>query len=101
MPAPILKTSPTTKRELRNLGKRIRTARLLRRLPMDLLAERAGTTRATLHRVERGDPSVRVGIYAMALQGLGLIRGFGDVEDPLGDMLAEELLPKRIRKSRP
>ena len=98
MPPSKLKISPATKRELTNLGRRIRRGRLLRRLPMDLLAERAGTTRATLHRVERGDPSVRIGIYLMALQGLGLIKGFGEIEDALGETLAEDLLPRRARR---
>lgn len=97
MPAPKLKTSPATKRELRNLGDRLRTARILRRLPMELVAERAGTTRATLYRIERGDPNVRMGTYLLVLQALGLLDGFGDVRDTLGERLGAERLPKRVR----
>lgn len=95
MPAPTLPTTPAVKRELRALGKRLKGARLLRRIPMELVAERAGTTRQTLYRMERGDPNVRIGSYLLVLQALGLLKGFGDVEDALGDQLATEQIPKR------
>ena len=97
MPAPTLNISPAVKRELRTLGARIKRARLLRRLPMELVAERAGTSRATLYRIERGDPNVRIGAYMLVLQALGLLKGFGDVKDALGEQLGAELLPKRAR----
>ena len=97
MPAPTLNISPAVKRELRTLGARIKRARLLRRLPMELIAERAGTSRATLYRIERGDPNVRIGAYMLVLQALGLLKGFGDVEDELGEQLGAEHLPKRAR----
>ncbi len=97
MPAPSLNISPAVKRELRTLGARIRQARLLRRLPMELVAERAGTSRATLYRIERGDPNVRIGAYMLVLQALGLLKGFGDIEDALGEQLGAEQLPKRAR----
>lgn len=95
MSAPTLNATPAVKRELKTLGARIRSARTLRRLPMELVAERAGTTRATLYRIERGDPTVRIGFYMVALQALGLLKGFGDVKDALGERLAAERLPKR------
>ena len=97
MPAPTLNISPAVKRELRTLGARIKRARLLRRLPMELVAERAGTSRATLYRIERGDPNVRIGAYMLVLQALGLLKGFGDVKDALGEQLGAEHLPKRAR----
>lgn len=95
MPAQTLMATPAVKRELRTLGASIRKARALRRLPMELVAERARTTRATLYRIERGDPNVRIGSYMLALQALGLLKGFGDVRDALGEQLATERLPKR------
>ena len=97
MPAPTLNISPAVKRELRTLGACIKRARLLRRLPMELVAERARTSRATLYRIERGDPNVRIGAYMLVLQALGLLKGFGDIEDALGDLLIVEQLPKRAR----
>jgi transcriptional regulator with XRE-family HTH domain len=55
------------KRALRKLGQDIRDARKRRRLPMELLAERARISRSTLTKVEKGDESVALGIYAAVL----------------------------------
>jgi DNA-binding phage protein len=66
---------------------------------MELIAERAGSTRSTLYRIEKGDPNVRVGSYLMVMQALGILNGFADVEDALGDRLIRESLPKRARPS--
>jgi hypothetical protein len=41
---------------------------------MAVVAERAFTSRKTLQRVEAGDTSVSVGIYAGVLQALGLLQ---------------------------
>jgi hypothetical protein len=68
---------------------------------MVIVANRAGITRPTLHRVERGDPSVALGIYATVLFALGLIDKLGAVAavegDTVGLALEEERLPKRVR----
>ena len=90
-------TSPAVRRELRNFGDGLRKARLRRRLTQELVAERAGMTRPTLRRAERGDPSVSAGSYALILQALGLLDGWGGVDDPVGDQLAMEQLPKAVR----
>jgi hypothetical protein len=42
---------------------------------MSVVAERAFTSRATLQRVEEGDPGVGIGIYAAVLYALGLLKG--------------------------
>lgn len=87
------------------LGANIRAARLKRNLPMSLLAERAFTSRSTLEGVEKGDPAVSMGIYAAVLNGLGLVDGLSQVadisQDKVGQMLAEENLPKRACIRRP
>jgi transcriptional regulator with XRE-family HTH domain len=44
------------------LGARIQLARRERRWTLQELAERVGVTRVTMRKVERGDPSVRLGI---------------------------------------
>lgn len=31
------------------------------------------------------------------MQALGLLKGFGDIKDPLGEQLTLEQLPKRVR----
>jgi transcriptional regulator with XRE-family HTH domain len=74
---------------------------------MTIMAERAFISRATLGRVERGEPSVSLGIYATVLFVLGMTDRLAALADPtadrLGLMLDEEQLPKRIRlpKRRP
>ena len=45
-------------------------ARLRRDLPAELVAERAGISRASLWKVEQGNPSVAMGIYASVLHAL-------------------------------
>lgn len=89
------------RRILRKLGADIHDARLRRRLPMAVVAERAFTSRSTLQRIEAGDPSVGIGIYAAILQALGLLDGLSDVadiaRDSVGQSLATAELPKRAR----
>ena len=49
---------PRERRYLAEVGKQIRLARLRRRISCDLCAERAKISRATLWKIEKGDPSV-------------------------------------------
>jgi len=92
------------RRALAKLGGDIKSARLRRRIPTTIMAERAFITRMTLQKVERGDPSVSLGIYAVVLFVLGLTDRLADLadarSDELGLQLEEERLPKRIRQSR-
>lgn len=93
-------TSPATRRELRTLGARLREARLRRELPQQLVADRASVSRQLVARIEKGDPRVAVGSYAMVLQALGLISGWGDVKDQVGEELAEAQLRQRAPRER-
>ena len=63
--------SPKTAEILEQMGEQIKLARLRRRLSTELVAERAGISRATLWNVEKGSPSVAIGIYAAVLHALG------------------------------
>ncbi|MFU8765878.1 MAG: helix-turn-helix domain-containing protein, partial [Haliea sp.] len=74
--------SAAVKRVLRKLGTDIREARQRRRLTMAVVADRAFTSRASLQRVEAGDPGVSMGIYAAVLQALGLLPGLDQLADP-------------------
>ena len=89
------------KRALRMLGEDIRLARLRRRIPMALMAERVNVSRTTLTKVEKGYPSVSLGVYATVLFVLGMIDRLADLadirQDEVGLALDEERLPKRIR----
>lgn len=89
------------RRALKKLGADISVARRRRGIATALMAERAFTTRPTLMKIERGDPSVSLGIYASVLFVLGMTERLADLvdpaQDPLGMALDEERLPKRIR----
>lgn len=89
------------RRTLRKLGADILDARRRRRLPMAVVAERAFTSRSTLQKIEAGDATVGIGIYAAALQALGLLDGLGGIadigRDSVGQALASAELPKRVR----
>ena len=93
------------RRVLGKLGADIRDARRRRRIPTATMAERALISRTTLHKVEKGDPGVSLGVYATVLFVLGLEAGVGDLADARGDAvgldLEAEALPKRIRARRP
>ena len=88
-------------RALRKLGSDIRAARLRRRIPMVIVAERAQISRATLEKIEKGDGGVSVGAYASVLFALGLADHLGEVaslqNDSVGQRLEAQALPKRIR----
>ena len=64
------KTLPYMENILSQMGDQIRLARLRRRLPIELVAERAGISRATVWKIEKGDPSVAIGNYANVLRAL-------------------------------
>lgn len=86
---------------LRKLGQDICDARRRRRIPVALMVERAGLSKATLGKIEKGNPSVSLGGYASVLFVLGLTDRLGDLadagHDAVGRRLEEEHLPKRIR----
>ncbi len=88
-------------RALRKLGHDIRDARLRRRIPAAVVAERASISRTTLVKLEGGDPGVSIGITATVLFVLGMADRLGDLADIRNDeqglALVEEQLPKRIR----
>lgn len=61
---------PKTEKVLKTMGEQIKLARLRRNLSVELVAERAGISRASLWKVEQGNPSVAIGIYAVVLHAL-------------------------------
>ena len=61
---------PATEEILKTMGEQIKLARLRRNLPVELVAERAGISRASLWKVESGSPAVAMGIYAAVLHAL-------------------------------
>jgi len=95
---------PATRNALRKLGGDIREARIRRKLPMDIVAQRAATSRPTLSRIEKGDPGVSIGIVAAVLQALNLLDRLADIADPAHDTagqgISREELPQRVHVAR-
>jgi len=89
------------RRSLHKLGQDIKDARRRRRVPTEVLADRASVSRATLMKIEKGDPSVALGLYATVLFALNMVdmlANLADVKnDAVGLQLEEENLPQRIR----
>ena len=61
---------PETRDILCLMGEQIKLARLRRRISSQLIADRAGISRSTMVEVEKGSPSVAIGIYAAVLHAL-------------------------------
>ncbi len=72
MPArsPVIAESSSDK--LVVLGQQIRAHRKVLRISAIAAAEAAGLSRVTLHRIEKGEPSVTIGAYFNAMVALGL-----------------------------
>ncbi len=91
-------------RALRKLGLDIRDARRRRRIPAEIAAARASISRTTLVKIEKGEPGVAIGSYAIVLFVLGLTDRLADLADPRNDavglQLEEEHLPQRISRPR-
>jgi len=73
------------------IGENIKLARKRRKLTAEQVSERAGIHRATLYRVEKGDPSVAMGIYFNVLKVLNLESDFSKIasNDTLGRKLQD------------
>ena len=93
---------PSVQKVLTELGENIKLARLRRGLSSELVAERAGISRATLVNVEKGSPSVAMGIYMSVLNSLGLEKDMLLVakDDELGRKLQNLKLVTRKRASK-
>lgn len=96
LPIPVIKA-------LSKLGQDISDARKRRRIKMELMAQRAGISRGTLAKIEKGDPATSIGGYVLVLFTLGMTNRISDLADANHDLtgrqLEEENLPQRIRHS--
>lgn len=89
------------RRSLAKLGTDIALARRKRGLTSAMMAERLGVSRSTYLRLEKGDPTVSMGAYAMTFFVLGLGTPLADLVDARNDdhglLLDAERVPKRVR----
>lgn len=78
------------------MGEQIMLARKRRHLTMQTIADRATVTRLTVSKVEHGDPSVAMGIYARVLYALNLENDIKLIagDDALGRDLQDAELKK-------
>lgn len=84
------------------LGQNIKAERKKRKMSEADLADRSGIARSTLQRIEKGDPSVEIGIVFNVAHITG-IKLF-DVDSSFTNLLSQSneklaLLPKRIRSN--
>lgn len=82
---------PATAKQLTALGERLHLARLRRRYSAESVAVRAGITRVTLARVEKGDTGTSMGAYVAVLRVLGLQSDIDGIarDDQLGRKLQD------------
>ena len=82
-------------------GKSLKTWRKIYALKAAQIAERAGISLGTLHKIENGDPSVSITAFLEVVRSLGLLDTFTESLDPLNSDLGRarvsENLPQRIR----
>jgi transcriptional regulator with XRE-family HTH domain len=78
------------------LGERIRGHRERQKVSATVAAEAAGMSRVTLHRIERGEPSVTMGAYLSAIDAVGLQL---ELRDPQARPTTADIasLPERVR----
>ena len=93
------------RRSLATLGHGLNIARRRRKITLASMAERTGVTRQTYGRVEKGDPTVAIGTYLMAMFVLGLDAGaLEKAADPQADETGTTLhiaeLPSSVRAKR-
>lgn len=103
MPKKTIVLLPETEKILEQMGLQIKYARLRRKLTSELVAERAGISRATLVSIEKGSPSVVMGCYAAVLHALNYMDKdllLVAKDDELGRKLQDLDLPVRQRAPR-
>ena len=95
---------PEVARVLEGLGEGLKIARQRRRQSQMDFAERLMISRATLQRMERGDPTVALGPWVTAAWLLGRLSDlqivFNPDHDEAGKRLERQYLPRRSRQSK-
>lgn len=100
MPAPPLAISNATAARLDVLGQQIRTRRKALGINATVVAEAAGLSRVTLHRIEKGGPAVTMAAYLNVMAALGLDFSLSVPADQVGSAPAADhtgWIPARVR----
>lgn len=80
---------PRISRLLGGYGANLKRARLRRKFSAEIVAQRAGISRKTLYRIEKGDPAVALGNYARVMQVLRL-------ENDLSKLAADDVFGRGL-----
>lgn len=94
---------PQIARLLQGYGANLKLARLRRKYSSETVAKRVGITRRTFSKVQQGDPTVALGVYARVMQVLRLENDLARLaaDDVLGRKLQDaEITPKRRASKR-
>lgn len=95
-PAPV-----KTVRAARDLGDHLRSWRKLQGFTIEQVAERSGTTRNTVSRLEHGELTVGVDVFLNVARALGqldrIVLAADPYESDLGRARADLNLPQRVR----
>lgn len=84
---------PKQERMMQTLGENLHLARLRRDLSSEQVAERAGISRNTLIKIEKGDEGVAIGMYFRVLIVLGL-------QDDLLLIARDDILGRKLQDAR-
>ncbi len=91
-----------TQQAATNIGENLTAWRKLLGLTAQQVAERSGTTRQTVARLERGDVSVGLDIFLNVSRALGVlddvVKATDPYETPFGRARADQTLPQRVRR---
>jgi len=98
MPSKPPQTTQAATEILAELGQQIRAHRKSLRVSAAVAAEAAGMSRVTLHRIERGEPSVTMGAYVNAMMALGMNFNVANLPSPPSHEAREKpgWIPARI-----
>jgi transcriptional regulator with XRE-family HTH domain len=101
MPKRTPPTHPQARRQVVALGKRLRAARLRRRMTQPMLAERVGISVPTLGKLEAGDPSTSLATMLRVLMVLGMAADIDllAAQDTLGRSLQDNALKRPSPRS--
>ena len=91
---------PAVTGALRRLGEELAVARIRRKETQRLWSKRLRVSIPTLIRMEQGDPSVSMGVYATALWMVGRVEAVSELADPQRDQGAIELDVSKAKTKR-
>lgn len=98
---PKTKRPLAVQRQITQIARDVREARLLQRLPQRVVASRAGISIQTLAEFERGEANPSLDVVLRILRALGyadaVVEAFDYRKTPLGQFLIGQEIPQRAR----